>query len=184
MHQYLSPAGSSSRGGLSSTLCFSRHLWHPGHGDSTSSVTHLLKQSLFHIWRCCLCMLRSSVRTGKLGVFLVLFVHLGMQNRSLTHAFTRLLQTPMVWWLRSWDNCADLWMTAQWWNCHSCLHHKQTKKYRKAFLSLIKRKISSYANDVCNNISVASGLHKLNEREAEFVVFSRIVLTFISSVCK
>lgn len=27
----------------------SRHLWHPGHGDSTSSVTDLLKQSSFHI---------------------------------------------------------------------------------------------------------------------------------------
>lgn len=185
MHPCLSPARSSSRsrGELSSTPCSSRHLWHPGHGDSISSVTHLLKQSSCHIRRHCLCML-SSIRMGNLGVFLVLLVHLGMQSRGLTHAFIRLSANSHGVMVRSWGNCTDLWITAQWWSCHSCLHHKQTKKYRKAFLSLIKRKNSSYANDVCSNISVASGLHKLNEREAEFMVFSRMVLTFISSVCK
>jgi len=45
--------------------------------------------------------------------------------------------------------------------------------------------MSSYANSLSNNIiSVASGLHKLTGREAEFMVFSKMVLSFISSVYK
>lgn len=53
------------------------------------------------------------------------------------------------------------------------------------FFFLIKRKMSSYANSLSNNIiSVASGLHKLTGREAEFMVFSKMVLSFISSVYK
>lgn len=63
---------------------------------------------------------------------------------------------------------------------------QRAKNYRKAsFFFLIKRRMSSYANSLSNNIiSVASGLHKLTGREAEFMVFSKMVLSFISSAYK
>lgn len=107
-------------------------------------------------------------------------MHSVVQSSGLLIYSLDFVETPMVRRFRYFDNLhsdevAVVLPTAS----------RPRDTVKQFWFFFIKMKISSYANGPSNNIiSVASGLQMLNGRETGFMVFSKMVFSSISSVCK